>query len=576
MNLKTANSVTAKQLRDGLHSVFIMGLTEGSSARKIAEQAAGAPNSYLRGKDVFGRAYEDLVALPGSNSGGQLRLKSTNGTPTQAGGIVTEWQKAIADRATLFDGIGATGPTIFAVQVNGIDPASLWQEDQNKDPRVVKGGPGASMVFFETTPSLNADKKPDPANGLFQALQGDQVSVKRRGNTSRWDGKINLTVALDGDSASGFPKQLNLLNCIRDPSYERVRLSWFLMSEARCPAEPCAYAELTLNGQYFGTYVAMPPPDDYFFQTLFPQTQKRAVFRGQYGDIAGGATLQFRGLKGTDYFTAGSNPSSRTYEPRLDTTDDDYDALAQFVATICHNAKAPTTESFAHEALKVFDVEGLLRAMAVINLLGAWDNYYLNAQNYILHLSLDGAAPYATFCPYDMDSVLGVSWPGQKRNWQEKDVLFRGTELGNIVLVKLLLQNPLFRAYYCDFMAWFLEARFTPEVIDKRRSELWKMLEQSVYLESSTPWGSPPTFRPWTNDEVYRHAVQNQPFDAPAFSAVAGLQVLGISDFVKTRRNTVASQLKAESLGDSGVDFTSNQWSLTRSNVPSTTKPVPV
>jgi len=181
-------------------------------------------------------------------------------------------------------------------------------------------------------------------------------------------------------------------------------------------------------------------------------------------------------------------------------------------------------------------------------------------------LSLDDATPYARFCPYDMDSVLDVSWPGQKRNWQKKDILFRGSELGNVVLVKRLLQNPLFRAYYCDFMAWFVEARFTPEVISQQRSQLWKVLEQSVYLESSTPWGSPPTFRPWTNDEVYRHAVLNQAFDAPGSSAVAGLQVLGIADFAQTRRNTVAAQLKTETLGKSGVDFTSKRWSLSGSS----------
>jgi hypothetical protein len=86
-----------------------------------------------------------------------------------------------------------------------------------------------------------------------------------------------------------------------------------------------------------------------------------------------------------------------------------------------------------------------------------------------------------------MDSVLGVSWAGQKRDWQAKDALFRGTEVGNVVLIQRLLQNPLFRAYYCDFMAWFLETRFTPEAIANRRSGLWKLLEQSVYLESKTP-----------------------------------------------------------------------------------------
>jgi hypothetical protein len=488
MTLASTNSVTAKQLREGLGSVFILGLADGSSARKIAAQAAdGTTGSYLRGKDAFERAFQVLLALPGSSDSGNLCLRSTQGSVTQAGSVVAEWQKATADRATLFDEMGVTGPAIFVVQVNGVDPAALWQQDQHGDPCIVKGGPGANLAFFETTPDLSPDKKPDAANGLYQTLQGQAVSVKRRGNTSRWDRKINLCVLLDNDPVSGFPKQLNLLNCIRDPAYERVRLSWFLMAAARCPAEPCAYAELTLNGEYYGTYVAMPSPDQYYFQTLFPATQQRAVFRGQYGDIPGGATLEYRGPNGTNYFTAGSNPSSRTYEPRVDTTDDKYEALAQFVDTLCHNAKDATTDAFAADALRVFDVEGFLRAMAVINLLGAWDNYYLNAQNYLLHISLDGAAPYVSFCSYDMDSVLGVSWAGQKRDWQAKDALFRGTEVGNVVLIQRLLQNPLFRAYYCDFMAWFLETRFTPEAIANRRSGLWKLLEQSVYLESKTP-----------------------------------------------------------------------------------------
>jgi hypothetical protein len=570
MGLSSANSPTAKQLRDGLGSVFILGLPSDSSARTIAQQAAGNSNSYLRGKDAFNRAYELLVALPGSNANGQLCLKSAQGSPTQAGGIVAQWQKARADRATLFDELGATGPAIFVVQINGIDTTALWQQDPQGDPRAVQGTPGASLSFFEMTPSPNPDKKPDAANGTFLTLKDSAVSVKRRGNTSRWDRKINLTVLLDADSASGFPKQLNLLNCIRDPAYERVRLSWFLMAAARCPTEPCAYAELTLNSEYYGTYVAMPSPDDYYFQTLFPSIQQRALFRGQYGDIPGGATLECRGPKGTDYFTAGSNPTSRTYEPRLQTTDDQYDALAQFVNALCNQANDPTTDAFAANALKTFDVAGFLRAMAVINLLGAWDNYYLNAQNYFLHLSLDGATPYASFCSYDMDSVLGVSWPGQKRDWQSKDVLFRGQELGDVVLIKRLLQNPLFRAYYCDFMAWFLENGFTPEAFANQRANLWKRLEQSVYLESKTPWGPPDTFRPWTNDQVYSHAVQDETFNAST-GPVAGLEVLGIAGFIQTRRETVAAQLKAEALGQSRVDFNSNQWGFTGTTVP---KPV--
>jgi len=559
-------ATTAKDLRDDVQSVFLLGLKTGSQSRQIAEQAAGAGSSYLRGKDAFELAYQALLALPGSSANGKLLLTTATGQASQAGQVVSEWKTAQANRATMFDEVGANGPTILVVQITGIDVDALWKDDVHHDPAVVKGGPTATLTFFETALGQRADKQPDDANGTFQTLKGDKVSVKRRGNTSRWDRKINLCVALDGDAASGFPKQVNLLNCIRDPAYERVRLSWALMAEAKCLAEPSAYAEMTLDGVYHGTYVAMPPPDESFFSGLFPGVSERAVFRGQYGDIAGGATLANRGPKGAGYFTAGSNPSSRTYEPRLDTTDAQYDVLAQFI-DVLHNSGDPTSSAFANSLLKIFDVATFLRTMATINLLGAWDNYYLNAQNYILHIALTDATsgsrtPFVSFCAYDMDSVLGLSWPSQKRNWQEKDILFRGTELGNIVLAKRVLENPDFRAYYCDFMAWFLEERFTSDWFARQRDAFWKRLEQTVYLESQSPFGPPDTLRPWTNDEVYRHAVLDQPLDASGSSAVGGLQVLGIGAFVRQRRERALAQLKLEQLGGSGVDFGSGKWNL--------------
>jgi len=321
-----------------------------------------------------------------------------------------------------------------------------------------------------------------------------------------------------------------------------------------------------LNGRYLGTYVAMPSPDEYYFESCFPGVTERAVFRGQYGEIAGGATLAFRGKVGADYFTAGSSPSSRTYEPRLDTTDAHFEYLARFIE-ILNKTDEPKTAAFADNLRKIFDVETFLRTMVVINLLGAWDNYYLNCQNYFLHIALDGPGdshklPYYSFCAYDMDSVLGVSWPGQKRNWQDKDILYRGSELGDIVLVRRVLQNPLFRSYYCDFMAWFLEQRFTPDWFADQRRALWARLEKTVYLESETPYGMPDSARPWTNDEVYRHAVLDHQMDASNSSLVSGLQALGIANFVKQRRTKALSLLKLEPLGQSKVDFDSTRWTL--------------
>ena len=197
-----------------------------------------------------------------------------------------------------------------------------------------------------------------------------------------------------------------------------------------------------------------------------PTSSTGQSFKGNYGDdIPGGAPLELRGSQGSDYFTAGSRLESRTYEPRLDTPDSDYAVLASFLTAF--HLHDPASAAFAETARKILDVEQFLRTMVVVNLLGSWDTYYLNSQNYFIHFAVDDSGglpgekpPFATFTLNDVDSLLGVSWPGQKRNWQAKDLLFRGTEIGKIPLITKLLANPLFQNYYLDFMEWFISQAF--------------------------------------------------------------------------------------------------------------------
>jgi CotH kinase protein len=296
---------SAKDIRDLVKSVFIPALPKDSRARQIAA-AADDPShldSYLRGKAEFDQAAKALQQLPGSSEDGKVRLRDANqGRLTQAGMVVALWQKASADRSTLFTGMGATGPTILVVQVEGVDLSTLWKDDEFGEPLKSVGNAGVSVYVFETTPPLKLPKHLDPDNGVIIAEHGEQVSVKRRGNTSRRDAKVNISVYLDDDRESGIPRHLCLLNCMRDPSYQRVRLAFDLLGLAQCPVRPSIYAELTLNGSYYGTYVAMPPLDNYHFQELLPGVKHRAIFKGNYGDLPGGAPLTMRGSHGSDYF----------------------------------------------------------------------------------------------------------------------------------------------------------------------------------------------------------------------------------------------------------------------------------
>jgi hypothetical protein len=324
------------------------------------------------------------------------------------------------------------------------------------------------------------------------------------------------------------------------------------------------YAELTLNGKYYGTYVAMPPMDEYHFKTWLPGVKHRAIFKGNYGDdLPGGAPLEPRGILATDYFTPGSHPESRTYEPRLDTPDSDYAALASFLAAF--HANDPKSVSFVDTARRILDVEGFLRTMAVVNLLGSWDTYYLNSHNYFLHLAVDDSAnqpPFATFFLNDVDSLLGVSWPGQKRNWQDKDLLFRGTEIGRIPLITKLLANELFRNYYLDFMEWFVAQAFQRRAgAPPAGAACWSILERSVYLEADTPFGAPHTNRRWTNDQIHRAAVLDQTLTSEQ-EPIKGIRVDGIERFVAARCKKVLGQLGGVTRSPSGVDFDSANWRL--------------
>src|SRR5512133_861691 len=107
---------TAKDIRSLVKSVFIPALPKDSRAREIAEGADESvdEDSFLRGKEEFEGAAKVLQQLPDSSEDGKIRFRNANqGELTQAGMVVALWQKAMADRTTIFSGVGALGPTIL-------------------------------------------------------------------------------------------------------------------------------------------------------------------------------------------------------------------------------------------------------------------------------------------------------------------------------------------------------------------------------------------------------------------------------------------------------------------------------
>ncbi len=103
----------------------------------------------------------------------------------------------------------------------------------------------------------------------------ENVSFATKGNTSlsqvadsdsdRYSFKLNFGKFEKGQTYQGLDK-LNLNNIMSDATYMKDYLSYLIMRKAGVSAPLTSYAELSINGEVFGLYIAIEEVDDAFLQ----------------------------------------------------------------------------------------------------------------------------------------------------------------------------------------------------------------------------------------------------------------------------------------------------------------------
>ena len=112
-------------------------------------------------------------------------------------------------------------------------------------------------------------------------------------------------------------------------------------------------------------------------------------------------------------FTPPWNSEQRTYELKTNNTEDDYSAIRD----LCHTLGTASDADFQCELEAIFDVDGFLRLAAVEILVGHWDNYIGNQNNFYLYeRPSDGRLMMFS---YDVDNTCGIEWGG---NWVDQNV----------------------------------------------------------------------------------------------------------------------------------------------------------
>jgi len=301
----------------------------------------------------------------------------------------------------------------------------------------------------------------------------ENIGFRLRGNTSRASGKQSFKVSFNsfkkGRDLDGFEK-LNLNGSSNDPSITRTKIAWDLMNERGVISPRANLVELYVNEEYRGVYTNVEHIDEEFIEERFGNKN---------GNL-------FKCLYPADLNYKGTNPNlykeeffgRQAYELKTNEELDDYTGLAIFIQILNRSS----TSEFQKNILEVFDVYSYLKALALETLIGHWDNYGINQNNFYLYENLEGDGRFY-YIPFDLDNTLGVDFFDV--DWADRDIYKWYSDRDDRPLTQKILSVPIFREEYTRIVDDLLKTQFNPSIlnarIDELKSQIQNAAERDVY-----------------------------------------------------------------------------------------------
>jgi spore coat protein CotH len=273
-----------------------------------------------------------------------------------------------------------------------------------------------------------------------------EAAIRKKGflgslDTERPSLKIDLN-KYDSDEEFDGIDNLTLNNCKQDRSLVSQYLTYESFRKIGLPAPRISFAKVTVNGKYLGIYANVEPVKKKFLRRNFGNTS---------GELYEGTV--------TDFY---SNSLTRFQHKYGDETPSDWRQLLLDVAQILD------TKPLDMSALsKYIDPDEFLRFWALESLIGFWDGYCSNQNNYfVYHNPVDSRFH---FIPWGADVAFSRSWFG---------LMFkRGTpQCANI-------RARIPHAMYNDPV---MQARYF-ETLDKLLDEFWnedKLIAETNRIEA--------------------------------------------------------------------------------------------
>ena len=340
-----------------------------------------------------------------------------------------------------------------------------------------------------------------------------EVGVRLRGNTSRYSAKKSFKVSFNtfvtGQKFKGMEK-MNLNGEHNDPSIIRAKLGWDILYSIGVPAPRANHVRLYINNQYYGLYMSVEHIDEEFVESRFGNKDGN-LYKCLYP-----ADLRYKGNSPGDYKY--ESDGRRVYDLKTNIVADDYSDIANLIKIVTQTSASELPAKLE----PVFNVNSFLKYLAVEALIGHWDGYSYNKNNFYLYKNTSTGK--FEFIPYDVDNTFGIDW--FNIDWATRNVNSWASSEDR-PLTKKILGVDVYKKRYLFYIRQLLAKEFNPTLLSAKATTTYNMIKQYAYSD---------TYR------TLDYGWNNTAFDNSYNQSLGGHVKYGLIPYVNKRHQNANSQ----------------------------------
>lgn len=355
------------------------------------------------------------------------------------------------------------------------------------------------------------------------------VGVRLKGNSTyghpgnKKSFKIDFNEYVSGQAYDGL-KKLNFNNCFKDPSFMREKIFFDMCQDIGIPAPRCNYANVYMNGTFWGFYDIVEQVDDQFLDWAILEDSGN-LFKAGDNFQGGGAAADLK------YYGTDTSLYTSRYELKTNETANDWTDLIALIDFINNT----TDQDFANNFEAYFNRTELMQSIAMDNLFSNLDSYLNSARNYYLYHNM--VTNKWEWIKWDANETFGsyTGGPGAG-NMEQMSVNYIAADRP---LVSRIFNDTWLNVYYKRELCDIMENHFNSANVSPRIDELKTLIAQHVYNDVN---------KQYTNAN-FDAVLEGNITVSGGGPGGGGQTVYGLKTFIANRYNYLQSVVDCASIG---------------------------